>query len=90
MKPWTSIGMRELSFDQIPSAEGLRIGLLAEACWDDCAPLVRQGMKETTNLLAQGGFEIRQVDFDVRPASQVGAFFYRFGCRATVQAIAEA
>jgi len=85
---WSSIGLRELSFGEISSARKLRIGLLASDRWESaCDPVVRKGMQETLALLSEGGFEIRTVDFDVRRASQVGAFFYTLGCRAAVRAV---
>ena len=87
---WSSIGLRELAFDVIPQASGLRIGLLKDDRWSGSDPVVLQGMKEVTDLFSQGGFEVSSVDFDVRRASEVGAFFYMLGCRTAVQAVPEA
>jgi aspartyl-tRNA(Asn)/glutamyl-tRNA(Gln) amidotransferase subunit A len=86
---WSSIGLRELAFNVVPRAEGLRIGLLSEARWADSDPVVQRGMQETTGLLVQAGFEVKSVDFGVRQASQVGAFFYMLGCLSVVDAVPE-
>ena len=86
---WSSLGMRHVSFGDIPDAQGLRIGLLLEKHWKDSDRVVRQGMDEALGLLSTAGFEIKPVDFDVRRATQVGAFFYSLGCRAAVQAVPE-
>lgn len=87
---WSSVGMRPVSFLDIPDATGLRIGVLSDARWKDSDPAVRQGMGETVDLISSNGFEIRQVDFDVQRATRVGAFFYSFGCLAAVNAVPEA
>ena len=87
---WTSIGLREIAFNQIASAKGLRLGLLADSRWGEVDPVVKQGMAEVVDVFRGAGFELSSVDFDVRRASEVGAFFYRLGCRAAVQAVPHA
>ncbi|MCJ0766165.1 amidase family protein [Variovorax terrae] len=87
---WSSIGLREVAFNAIPRAAGLRIGLLSEARWEGSDPVVLQGMEEVAALIAAAGFSLKTVDFNVQRASQVGAFFYSLGCCAAVQAVPDA
>lgn len=87
---WSSVGLRSVDFDDIPPAENLRIGVLMAARWNNCDAVVQQGMQEVLGLLTAAQFKLQQVDFDVRRASQVGAFFYIQGCRAAVKSIAQA
>lgn len=83
----SSVGLRELSFDRVTPADGLRIGLLAPARWEDSDPVVRQGMQEAVRLLEDGEFRLSTLDFDVRRATEVGAFFYKLGCLAAVDGV---
>lgn len=86
----SSVGLRELDYLRTPDTSGLRIGLLEPQRWADSDSTVKRGMQEAVDLLAAGGYEISTVDFDVQRGLQVGAFFYRLGCLAAVEAVPEA
>jgi len=86
---WSSVGLRESIFDTIPGSRSLRVGLLVNHHWEDSCAAVKQGMQETLDILASGGFDTRTVDFDIRQATQVAAGFYRLGCLAAIQAVPE-
>ena len=82
-----SIGLQPAAFAGLPAVRNLRLGWLDPARWSESVPEVRQGMEEARACLLQGGFMLESVDFDVRRASEVGAFFYRLGCRAIVRSV---
>ncbi len=84
-----------------PSGNGLHmladftgIKFLGEGKWKTkkhgADPVVLKGMKEATDLLSQSGFKVSSVDFDVRRASEGGAFFYMLGCRTDVHTVPQA
>lgn len=83
---WTSGGLETPAAGT--HASKLRIGLLSPGRWSECAQAVKDGMSEVLELMSHGGFRISEVDFDVKGASDAGAFLYRQGCRAVLDAIA--
>lgn len=83
----SSIGLQRASYDTQSAVHRMRVGLLGPEFWSESAPMVRQGMQEALACFQQAGFDVRTVDFDVRRTSEVGAFFYRLGCRAVVQGV---
>jgi len=83
---WTSVGL-ETRTTQGAVAK-LRIGLLSPSRWSDSAQAVKDGMREVLDLMSNSGFEIEEVDFDVRGASAIGACLYRQGCLAVLDSLA--
>jgi len=67
--------------------ETLRIGVLRSAHWDDATPVVHAAMAEVMTALRTRGFDVREVDFDVRAASRVGRDFYHLACAQIVRGI---
>lgn len=85
---WTSEGLKEATFDTNRKLDAsLKIGVLDIARWGDSHPTVKAAMQETIDALKSNGLDLKSVDFDVKRASDVGAFFYRMGCLSAVQSI---
>ncbi|NIF30323.1 amidase [Pantoea sp. Tr-811] len=85
---WTSEGLKEATFevDRKPDA-ALEIGVLDIARWGDSDPTVKAAMQEAIDVLNANGLDLKEVDFDVKRASDIGAFFYRLGCLSAVQSV---
>ncbi|MGJ7503213.1 amidase family protein [Variovorax sp. ZT5P49] len=84
---WTSVGLAEMR--EPGDAKVLRIGLLKSNRWDDSHADVKAGMELVLAQLTAGGFQVQEVDYDVRGASEVGKLLYRVGCSAAVKAVPE-
>jgi aspartyl-tRNA(Asn)/glutamyl-tRNA(Gln) amidotransferase subunit A len=65
----------------------LRVGVLNPARWDDAAPVVRAGVGLISEVLRVEGLNLRDVDFDLRGASDVGRQLYELACAQIVSGI---
>jgi aspartyl-tRNA(Asn)/glutamyl-tRNA(Gln) amidotransferase subunit A len=83
---WTSAGLENRTTQG--AASKLRIGLVSPSRWSDSVRAVKDGMHEVLDLMSNGGFEIEEVDFDVRGASATGTYLYRQGCLAVLDTLA--
>lgn len=88
---WTSLDDPDFArgLAQPHAGKNLRIGVLDAARWQDCEDAVAAAMQAMQATLAQGGFALSNVDFDVRGASDVAAHFYRIGCAQILKATPE-
>jgi aspartyl-tRNA(Asn)/glutamyl-tRNA(Gln) amidotransferase subunit A len=84
---WTSVGLAEMR--EPGDAKALRIRLLNPSRWDDSQADVKAGMELVLARLTTGGFQVKEVDYDVRGASEVGERLYRVGCAAAVKTVPE-
>ena len=68
----------------------LRVGVLNPARWDEAEPVVGAGVELVTGVLQDEGLNLREVDFDLRGASDVGRQLYDLACTQVVSRIGEA